>query len=388
MLSADLIGLYESYMNVYNANDDSITEDLIEEIANELVDECVEFGYDLDESIFAVENALNEYLDSLDELDEATVTYGSDTESPQQRSARAKEKHSAMKSAARKSVVKGALERVKQKAKGAKSAASIAGSIAKDEVRRAGRTATHSLGKAASAVSTAAKKKKEQVKGGVKKLLGKGLRAVSGGAGKVAQVARKAGSAAGKAAEKLGEAAVGNRGLIDGRQKLADKAIDASGRKVPTHAKGLRMIPTRHSAARLPSGDLKTKAKNKGKKDAYYQNQRYGKGSMKIEELDLDIFDIVLEYLIDEGYAETISEAQFIMTQMDSESIEAIIETRMDPRGRPASGPMNVYANPKNKPSQAHLDAVKAHRESEAKKSPEQKKAELDAYIKRQRENK
>jgi hypothetical protein len=73
------------------------------------------------------------------------------------------------------------------------------------------------------------------------------------------------------------------------------------------------------------------------------------------------------------------------MSQMDSETIEAILETRMDPRGRPASGPMNVYANPKNKPSQAHLDAVKAHREAEAKKSPEQRKKELDAYIERQR---
>jgi hypothetical protein len=69
---------------------------------------------------------------------------------------------------------------------------------------------------------------------------------------------------------------------------------------------------------------------------------------------------------------------------MDSESIEAIVETRMDPRGRPASGPMNVYA--KNKPNtdpkfQAALQAV---RDADAKKTPEQRKAELDAYKERQ----
>jgi hypothetical protein len=49
---------------------------------------------------------------------------------------------------------------------------------------------------------------------------------------------------------------------------------------------------------------------------------------------------------------------------------------------------MNVYRKPEGKPSQAHLDAVAAHRESEKKKSPEQKKKELADYIQRQRENK
>jgi hypothetical protein len=73
------------------------------------------------------------------------------------------------------------------------------------------------------------------------------------------------------------------------------------------------------------------------------------------------------------------------MTELDSEMVDQILETRLDPRGRPASGPMNVYANPKNKPSQAHSDAVKAYDEKQKKKTPEQRKAELDAYIARQR---
>jgi hypothetical protein len=110
--------------------------------------------------------------------------------------------------------------------------------------------------------------------------------------------------------------------------------------------------------------------------------------TVKLNKEEFDIFDAVLEFLYVEGYAETLEEAKEMMVSLTKEDIDTIIETRMDPRGRPASGPMNVYANPKNKPSQAHLDAVKAHREKEAKKSPEQRKAELDAYIKRQRENK
>lgn len=79
--------------------------------------------------------------------------------------------------------------------------------------------------------------------------------------------------------EILDEAAVRNRGLVSGRDKLANDAIDAAGRTVPTHPKGLRMIPTRQAFRTLPDGNPKTKHKNKAKKDAYYQDQRYGKGS-------------------------------------------------------------------------------------------------------------
>ena len=63
-------------------------------------------------------------------------------------------------------------------------------------------------------------------------------------------------------------------------------------------------------------------------------------------------------------------------------------EARTDPRGRPASGPMNVYANSKGKPSQAHLDAVKSYDAEQKKKTPEQRKKELDDYRERQMNNK
>ena len=107
-------------------------------------------------------------------------------------------------------------------------------------------------------------------------------------------------------------------------------------------------------------------------------------------EMEYDAYDLVLEYLLSEGHADTVEEAHYVMIEMDAETIGSIIEEeeRRDPRGRVSSGPMNVYRKPEGKPSQAHLDAVAAHRESEKKKSPEQKKKELDAYIQRQRENK
>jgi hypothetical protein len=108
----------------------------------------------------------------------------------------------------------------------------------------------------------------------------------------------------------------------------------------------------------------------------------------KKSEFNEDIYDIILSHLIAEGYADTNESALVIMANMSEEWRQSIVEVKLDPRGRPASGPMNVYANPKGKPDQAHLDAVKAYDEKQKKKTPEQRKAELDAYIERQMNNK
>jgi hypothetical protein len=372
--SSDLQSLQEAYQNIYEEND-GISLEMIEEVVEELIEECVECGYTLDEAIDTVENAALLYID------EAKITYGSDTESPEQRRERAKGRLGGMKSSARKAAVKGAVERVKEKASGAKAMVGIAGSIAKDEAKRAGRAAKQ-------AVTGAVEKKKAEVKKGVKGLLARGLRAAAGAAGSVAQKARKAGAAAGRAAERLSEEQLNEISLktkMSAFKKRATDEFESDGDNPRNYTKG--------GASKAD----KTKAnivKKHGEKAGQHAERAahtgiFGRKSFSMPKKptneEFDVFDVVLEYLLDTGHAETISEAQYIMSQMDSESIEAILETRMDPRGRPASGPMNVYANPKNKPSQAHLDAVKAHREAEAKKSPEQRKKELDDYIERQR---
>ena len=107
-----------------------------------------------------------------------------------------------------------------------------------------------------------------------------------------------------------------------------------------------------------------------------------------IRKEETDFYDIILSHLIDEGYADTQEAAERIMVNMSEEWRESIVETRMDPRGRPASGPMNVYANPKGKPSQARLDAIKSYEDEQRKKTPEQRKKELDDYRERQMNNK
>jgi hypothetical protein len=337
MLPSDIRNLHEAYQNIYEESD-LLTDDLIEEIVEELVEECVEFGYNLDESVAAVEAAAILYID------EAKVTYGSDTESPEQRSARAKGRLSDRKVSARKAAVKGAVDRVKAKAQGVKAAAGIAGSIAKDEVTRARRTASHAV-----------QKKKAEVKGGIKKMIGGGLRAVAGGIGKVAQ------KAAG-AASKFGESV-----KLDENRAMAR---DPEGRK------------SGHSKQPDPSKPGFTGIGNMSIAQIAKMSAKIGKDKKQNEEVE--IYDVVLEYLMSEGHADTIAEAEYIMTELDSEMVDQIIETRMDPRGRPASGPMNVYAKSKGKPDQAHSDAVKAYDAAQKKKTPEQRKAELDAYKERQ----
>jgi hypothetical protein len=97
-----------------------------------------------------------------------------------------------------------------------------------------------------------------------------------------------------------------------------------------------------------------------------------------------DLYDIILSHLIDEGYADTQEAASAIMANMSEDWRESIVEARMDPRGRPASGPMNVYAKSKPNNDPAFQAALTSYREKEAKKTPEQRKAELDAYKARQ----
>ena len=415
MFASDLKALQESYEGIYEEGD-GISCEMLEEIVEELIEECVEFGYSLNEASTAVENAAILYID------EAKVTYGSDTESPEQRRERAKAKVGEKKAAARKAAVKTAVGRAKAKAMGAVAGAGIAASIAKDTARRAGRTAVHK-------VTYGAQKKKEEVKSGVKSLIGRGLRKAAGAVGKVAQKAAGAASRLGEGKEQLIDESgmVGTPGpSIPGAKPKPNKPQNSNRPNsfVSSPGSDTRRIGgydlTRLSNSYEPEGEeldevsdrLARAARNTrnrrynasfgdGGMSANYMKQnakkdmlnktissRAARTGSKIkpveEKVEIDTWDVVLEYLITNGHADTNAEALYIMSQMNEEMVQSIIETRMDPRGRPASGPMNVYA--KNRPNtdpafQAALERVRA---ADAKKTPEQRKAELDAYKARQ----
>jgi predicted RNase H-like HicB family nuclease len=375
MLGSELKALYDSYQNIYEEGD-GISCEMIEEIVEELVEECVEFGYTLDEATTAVENAAFLFID------EAKVTYGSDTESPEQRRERAKAKVGEKQAAARKAAVKTAVGRAKAKAMGAVAGAGIAASMAKDTARRAGRTAAHKI-------TYGAQKKKAEVKSGVKSLIGRGLRKAAGAVGKVAQKAAGAASRLGE--EAVNEAITSEKGKAKMKAML-DARTTASGRAKP--GKGDNVAQIKHIGRANVDGyrgtppNLKV-AKNPVKSNFTGLNTGSGNKAARRagtyqEEIHVDAWDVVLEYLITNGHADTNSEALYIMSQLDEEMVQSIIETRMDPRGRPASGPMNVYAKNKPNTDPKFQAALKAVRDADAKKTPEQRKAELDAYKARQ----
>jgi len=416
MLPSDIRNLQEAYQNLYEESD-LLTNDLIEEIVEELVEECLEFGYNLDESVAAVEAAAILYID------EAKVTYGSDTESPEQRSARAKDRLGDRKTSARKAAVKGAVDRVKATAQGVKAAAGIAGSIAKDEATRARRTASHAV-----------QKKKAEVKGGIKKMIGGGLRAAAGGLGKIAKKAAGAASKFGESVElgenrrmardpegrnsghskqpdpsKSGFTGIGNMSIAQIKKMSAriekDKnqneeveqidEIDSSiiARTAHKRMQNLSAAQERENSAKdagarmgelsRVGAEVSAAAAKVSKHRALSTAHARSRKRMDANE-EVEIYDVVLEYLMSEGHADTIAEAEYIMTELDSEMVDQIVETRMDPRGRPASGPMSVYGKSKPNTDPAFQAALRSHRENEAKKTPEQRKAELDAYKERQ----
>ena len=94
---------------------------------------------------------------------------------------------------------------------------------------------------------------------------------------------------------------------------------------------------------------------------------------------EIDIFDIVLEYLCVEGFAETLEEAEWMMAnELSSEEIDAIVEAQLKYGGE----------NSPFKSREDFLASVRAYDERQKKKTPQQRKSEVDAYAKRQREDK
>ena len=185
-----------------------------------------------------------------------------------------------------------------------------------------------------------------------------------------------------------------NEQLDEISDRLANAAINARTKRTDRLQSSASSILPRSDSAQNTIDNKVTRSRNKEAKVNDTIASRNKRTGSNIERIDnrrhesYDLYDIILSHLLDEGYADTQEAAERIMVNMSEDWRESIVETRMDPRGRPASGPMNVYANPKGKPSQARLDAIKSYEDEQRKKTPEQRKKELDDYRERQMNNK
>ena len=168
----------------FNEVEEIIEEELVLDICDEIVEELIEEGYSEEDAIIIVEDATNDYID------EAKVTFGSDT-APMRKSGApvgAKRRFAmrkageAIKGAASKAgtAAKGVASAAKSKAAGAAVDASLAASSAKKAVSGAASSAKKAAdsaagavksapGKAKAAASDAKKKAKSGIKGFIKR---------------------------------------------------------------------------------------------------------------------------------------------------------------------------------------------------------------------------
>jgi hypothetical protein len=438
MLAKDVRALLEAYGEIYsnnNSKQSSINEEVdnvIEEILEELIEECMEFGYTLDEAAELVEESAIEYLTELNPYAAA----GS-----KESRAYNKATTSTKRGAERKAAVKAAVSKVKQKAAGAAVDAYAAGRAAKDAVGSAANAAQTGARRAAGAVSTAASSAKKTIKGGIKRALGGGLRAIANRAGKVAS--------------RLGESSINEEpslGAIKSAMAPKRSAENAAGMRGPELTHGAKPAPSAgagsatsgsvvtqprsrefsHGSRPLknvlkggltmsyaPDGEMVDEAKAVGKarstdqnpkgagarvssgrgmtmtkagglgKDKTFKNnpdgddmvksqydaqakadrqaaakERASSGEDRVGKLIRsvqkshyepdDIYDLVMEYLLSTGHAESISEAQYIMLEMDEKFIEMIVEGLVTG----AANAINTALKPTNQTPQQGKAAV------------------------------
>ena len=175
LLPADIRSLSEAYQGIYkekvDLTEENIVEELLDESFDELVDELIEEGYSEEEAIEIVDEATDLYIDSV--LCEVSDSYYDSAVRASKKAARGIDKAARQKRRAgqvryAKRKVGDAIKAVKAKAKGAVAGAQIAGSIAKDEARRAGRKAAHAVTSAPGKAKATVDRKKKETKRGIK----------------------------------------------------------------------------------------------------------------------------------------------------------------------------------------------------------------------------
>jgi len=66
-----------------------------------------------------------------------------------------------------------------------------------------------------------------------------------------------------------------------------------------------------------------------------------------VEESKMETYDVVLDYLLSEGHADTVEEAHYVMMQLDSEFIQDIVEgVKVRLPGEPGETPSSGYKEP------------------------------------------
>ena len=114
---------------------------------------------------------------------------------------------------------------------------------------------------------------------------------------------------------------------VSPKMKPSKPVVKQTGNKSKDMETWAKANPT--LAAKLtPSGTQKGTGKSQMEKDAeeLRQMQKRSKERQGVKTESYDAYDVVLEYLFDNGHVETVEEAHYVMMEMDSESIQSIVE--------------------------------------------------------------
>ena len=287
----ELRNLYES---IYTPKVD-LAEELLDEIFDELVDEYIEEGYSEEDAIEIVDEAIDIYID--ESLCEASDSYYDSAVRASKKAAQGIDKAARQKRRAgqvryAKRKAGEALKAAGDKVKGAVAGAQIAGSIAKDEARRAGRKAVHAVTSAPGKAKASVDRKKKGIKGFIKRQAQKVVDRMS------------------EELEAIGE---------DSR-RMSNKQ----------HTQRVRSNIKSFGSNYTPPSNYDPDA-NRGKGEVLTRKQIEKKRRKSLRQEEFDAFDIVLEFLQVEGYAETLEEAEWIMANLiDEEAIDIISEAWLD----------------------------------------------------------
>lgn len=302
----EIRSLYESIYAPQVDEELELSDEELTEAVEDAVSELIEEGYDIDDIEDVFDDELIEEI-----LDEAKITYGSDTESPEERRTRAKAKVGEKRSAARKAAVTGAVSKAKETAKSGVAKAKEAGREAKFQAVDKKVAAYANKRKLDNAPGLKARSKDPEKRRGLrakvagdiasraKGKLDRGVKKVSDTAKGVKSGAQIAGSIAKDEARRAGRKAK----LAGGK---AVTAVKNAPEKAGTAArKGLKGL-IRRGAEKVASGASKV--------------------AKRMSE-EVETYDVVIEFLCDYGIAEDLQEAQWLMVnEIDSEDIESILE--------------------------------------------------------------
>jgi len=365
----DFRALNNEYLSIYskNTSTESLTEDYTYNTQNsDTLDEEYEM---IIEDIISEEDVIEDLVyDMLDEgfepeeieeifeeiLDEARVDMAA-------RAAARKQYMASSEKSARE-----ARGRAAAKERSDKRAAQVA--AVKGKVKSAIGKAQKASSDAKSAVKAKVKDTKQQSHVGLAKYASK--RNLMKGAGLKTQSSKGRGELRKAVAKDIKGRAVAkaSRGAVkaySAGRSAAQAAGDAAGR-------AKQSLKNRYARAKRSAGDAADSAKSKAKgavgRLARKVSDKAGRVASRLGE-EFDTYDLVLEYLCVEGYAEDLQDAESIMVYLEPEAVEAIAESGWHRRNPEKIG---TSADPDVRMSRSSSVA----RNSAAKKSPERTPAE------------